>query len=76
MRKKRPRNYSWAELMKRVYEFAVLKCPDCNGHLKILASIHPPINARKILECMGFPKRLFGDMTYGYLIDASYPAYP
>ena len=56
-RKQCPRNYSWAALMKRVFEFDVLKCPDCNGRLKILAAIHPPIHTRKILECMGLPSR-------------------
>jgi hypothetical protein len=25
--------------------------------MKILAAIHPPINTRKILECMGLPIR-------------------
>jgi hypothetical protein len=43
--------------MKRVFEFDVLNCPDCNGRMKILAAIHPPINTRKILECMGLPIR-------------------
>lgn len=56
--KKKPRrNYSWAFLMARVFEIDVLKCSDCNGRLKILAAIHPPINTRKILECMGLPSR-------------------
>jgi hypothetical protein len=39
-KKDRRQNYSWAELMKRVYEIDVLKCPDCSGRLKILAAIH------------------------------------
>lgn len=56
-KKRRPRNYSWAALMARVFEFDVLKCPDCHGRLKILAAIHPPINTRKILECLGLPSR-------------------
>jgi hypothetical protein len=56
-KKKRPRNYPWAELMARVFEFDVLKCPDCQGRLKILASIHPPDTTRKILDCMGLPSR-------------------
>jgi hypothetical protein len=43
--------------MARVFEFDVLKCPECNGRLKILAVIHPPFNTRKILECMGLPSR-------------------
>jgi len=56
-KKKRGRNYSWASLMARVFEVDVLKCPGCNGRLKILAAIHPPVNTRKILECMGLPSR-------------------
>ena len=53
----RRRNYSWSQLMARVFEFDVLKCPHCNGRLQILAAIHPPINTRKILECIGLPSR-------------------
>jgi hypothetical protein len=29
--KPRPRNYSWAELMRRVFEVDVLDCPECGG---------------------------------------------
>jgi hypothetical protein len=54
---KLPRNYEWSRLMARVFEFDVLKCPECNGRLKILAAIFPPVNTRKILECMGLPCR-------------------
>jgi hypothetical protein len=54
---KLPRNYQWSRLMARVFEFDVLKCPGCNGRLKILAAIHPPVHTRKILECMGLPSR-------------------
>jgi hypothetical protein len=54
---KRPRNYLWATLMSRVFEIDVLKCPDCNGRLRILAAIHAPVNTRKILDCMGLPSR-------------------
>jgi hypothetical protein len=53
----RRRNYAWSVLMARVFEFDVLKCPDCHGRLKILAAIHPPLNTRKILDCMGLPCR-------------------
>jgi hypothetical protein len=53
----RPRNYAWASLMRRVFEIDVLKCTNCNGRLRILATIHPPVNTRKILECMGLPSR-------------------
>jgi hypothetical protein len=39
--------------MARVFEVDVLKCPDCNGRLRILAAIHPPEATRKILDCIG-----------------------
>jgi hypothetical protein len=56
-KKGRPRNYAWASLIARVFEIDVLKCSDCNGRLRILAAIHPPVNTRKIFECMGLPSR-------------------
>src|SRR5260370_40523692 len=38
----RKRNYSWAELMKRVFLVDVLECDRCGGRLKIIAAIHSP----------------------------------
>jgi hypothetical protein len=52
-----PRNYTWAELMKRVFLVDVLECQRCGGRIKILAAIHPPEATRKILECLGLPSR-------------------
>jgi hypothetical protein len=52
-----PRNYSWAELMKRVWELDVLKCDRCGGRMRILAAIHSPDAIRGILECLGLPTR-------------------
>lgn len=52
-----PRNYSWAELMKRVWEVDVLKCDRCGGRMRILAAIHSPDAIRGILECLGLPTR-------------------
>ena len=51
-----PRNYAWAELMRRVWEFDVLACA-CGGPLRIVSSIHPPETTRKILDSMGPPSR-------------------
>jgi hypothetical protein len=51
-----PRNYSWAELMKRVFEIDVLKC-ECGGRMRILSAINPPDAIRKILDCLGLPSR-------------------
>ena len=53
----RPRNYSWAELMRRVWGIDVLECPRCKGRMRILCAIHPPEAIRKILECLGLPTR-------------------
>ena len=52
-----PRNYTWAELMKRVWAFDVLECPRCLGRMRILAAIHPPGATQKILDCLGLPSR-------------------
>lgn len=51
------RNYTWAELMKRVFLLDVLQCERCGGRIKILAAIHPPENTAKILQCVGLPSR-------------------
>jgi hypothetical protein len=53
----RPRNYSWAELMRRVFAIDVLECPACGGRMRILCAIHPPDAIRKILDCLGLPSR-------------------
>ena len=52
-----PRNYSWAQLLKRVFEIDVLKCPRCGGRMRILAAINPPEAIQKILDCLGLPTR-------------------
>lgn len=52
-----PRNYSWAELMKRVFGFDVLKCDACGGRMRILCAINPPTAIKKILDCLGLPSR-------------------
>jgi hypothetical protein len=52
-----PRNYSWAELMKRVFGFDVLRCDSCGGRMRILGAINPPEAIRKILDCLGLPSR-------------------
>jgi hypothetical protein len=41
-RGRQPRNYSWAQLMMRVFELDVLCCPRCGGRMKILCAINPP----------------------------------
>jgi hypothetical protein len=56
--KEHSRNYTWSELMKRVFLVDVLQCEICGGGaMKIIAAIHSPDTARKILECLGLPTR-------------------
>jgi hypothetical protein len=44
-----PRNYSWAELMRRVFAIDVLKCPKCHGRMRVLTAIHSPEAIQAIL---------------------------
>jgi hypothetical protein len=53
----RPRNDSWAELMKRIFSIDVLACARCGGRMRILCAIHPPEAIRRILDCLGLPCR-------------------
>src|SRR4030042_6067405 len=53
----RPRNYSWAHLLRRVFEVDVLKCPRCGGRMRILSAINAPEAINKILDCLGLPTR-------------------
>lgn len=54
---RQPRNYSWAQLMMRVFEFDVLSCPRCGGRMRILCEINSPAAIQKILPCLGLPTR-------------------
>jgi len=52
------RYYSWSELMRRVFQVDVLRCPRCNaGPMRILAAIHPPTITEAILDSLGLPTR-------------------
>jgi ribosomal protein S27E len=53
----RRRNYSWAQLMKRIFAIDVLQCDQCGGVMRIMAAIHAPEATRKILNCLGLPSR-------------------
>ena len=52
-----PRNYSWAQLMMRVFVLDVLSCPRCGGRMRILCAINSPTAIQKILGCLGLPTR-------------------
>jgi hypothetical protein len=36
------KNYTWAKLMVRTFEFDVLQCPRSRGRLKIIAALESP----------------------------------
>jgi hypothetical protein len=52
-----PRNYSWAELMKRVFEVDVLSCTRCGGRMRALCTINSQPAIQKILACLKLPMR-------------------
>jgi hypothetical protein len=54
---KKPKNYSWAQLLKRVFEFDVLSCPRCGGRMRIMCAINSQPAIQKILACLGLPSR-------------------
>jgi hypothetical protein len=49
----RPRYFPWAELLRRVFEFDILACPDCGGRLRLVATIEDPSVVARILEHLG-----------------------
>jgi hypothetical protein len=50
---KKPVSKSWARLIKKVYEVDPLKCPKCNGAMKIKAFIRDPKEISRICEDLG-----------------------
>jgi hypothetical protein len=56
-RKRRRKNYSWAELIQRVFAADVTVCGKCGGRLRLISPIHPPVATRKILDHLGLPSR-------------------
>jgi hypothetical protein len=47
--------YSWAELLRRVFEIDVLTCPTCGSRRRLVALISDPPVVRKILRHLGLP---------------------
>jgi hypothetical protein len=40
-----------------VFAIDVLRCPDCGGRIRILATLHPPEATQAILAWLGLPVR-------------------
>ena len=47
--------YSWAQLMRRVFEVDVLTCQHCGGRRKLLDATTEPGAIRRVLEHLGLP---------------------
>jgi len=47
--------YSWAELLRRVFEIDVLRCPKCGSRRRLIALITDPPVVRKILRHLSLP---------------------
>jgi hypothetical protein len=54
----RPRYFPWADLLRRVFEFDILACPDCGGRLHLVATIEQAGVIEKILTHLGLPAQL------------------
>jgi hypothetical protein len=51
----KPRDWKWAELMRRVFDLDVLACPRCGGRMAVIATIEAADVLRKILGHLGLP---------------------
>jgi hypothetical protein len=51
----KPRDWKWAELMRRVFDLDVLECPRCGGRMVVIATIEAADVLRKILGHLGLP---------------------
>ena len=53
----RKSNFTWARLLKRVFDIDVETCSRCGGKMKIIASIEDPRVIKKILSHLGLPSK-------------------
>jgi hypothetical protein len=50
------KNYSWAALLKRVFDIDMV-CGLCGGPVQVIAAIQEPETVEKILKCLGLSSR-------------------
>ena len=43
----------WAQLLKRVFDIDIERCPHCGGQLKLIAAIEEPAVIQRILTHLG-----------------------
>lgn len=54
-RPEKPRDWTWADLMRRVFDLDVLLCPRCGGRMSVIATIEATDVLRKILGHLRLP---------------------
>ena len=53
----RRKNYSWSELLRRVFDIDILICERCGGPVRVIAAIQEPDMIEKILNHVGLPSK-------------------
>jgi hypothetical protein len=53
----RGRRLEWSKLMARAWKLDVLRCPRCDGRMRLVALVEDAVVARRILEHVGLPTR-------------------
>ena len=48
-----PGAWTWAALMRRVFDLDVLACPRCGGRLRVIATVQDPLAVQAILAHLG-----------------------
>ena len=43
----------WAQLLKRVFDIDIKRCPPCGGQLKLIAAIEEPAAIARVLTHLG-----------------------
>jgi hypothetical protein len=57
----------WADLLKRSFDFDVLKCPQCSGRMEIIAVITRPEAIGRILSHLSLPLEMEALGTHGMM---------
>ncbi len=53
----RRKNYTWSQLLRRVFDIDVSICELCGGPVKIIAAIEDPTTVQKILDHLALPSK-------------------
>ncbi len=51
------KNYSWSQLLRRVFDIDTSVCELCGGPVRVIAAIEEPGSVQKILNCLALPSK-------------------